>query len=266
MPQELMQLKFESHDVRMQIDEHGDPWWVLADVCHVLAISNSRDAATRLESNEYITVGNTDGNPRAGISHTLTWINEQGLYRLIFRSNKPEAKRFQNWIFGEVLPQIRKTGRYEPESQQVQDPALQAILHQNKQIEAQSRQIEALVIGLDQSRQAAARAQEDASLANSRALEALAAQQWITIRQYVVIHGLTRQLPPGADQQQYGKFLTNYCRDHGLPIYRQQSEQYKEWSYPVWAIQQTLFGWVARRQGQGPIRNLEIEDDGVSWD
>ena len=62
---------------------------------------------------EKITVANPDGNPRAGIPHEYTMVSESGLYALIFRSRKPEAKAFSKWVRAEVLPTIRKTGRYE---------------------------------------------------------------------------------------------------------------------------------------------------------
>jgi prophage antirepressor-like protein len=57
-------------------------------------------------------LGSLGGPGREGGAQTLTIINESGLYNLIFRSNKPEAKRFRKWVTSEVLPSIRKTGAY----------------------------------------------------------------------------------------------------------------------------------------------------------
>lgn len=87
----------------------GDPWFVLADVCRVLEIANSRDAASRLDDDEK-GVGNTDtlGGPQE-----MTIISESGLYALVLTSRKPQAKRFRKWITAEVIPSLRKTGRYE---------------------------------------------------------------------------------------------------------------------------------------------------------
>lgn len=92
----------------------GHPWFVAADVCGILGLENStRALSTLAEQEEKITVTNSDGNPRAGIPHQVTYVNEPGLYRLIFKSRKAEARTFQHWAFHEVLPAIRSTGRFE---------------------------------------------------------------------------------------------------------------------------------------------------------
>lgn len=95
-------------DVRI-VDINGDPWWLLKDVCDILSIANSRDAADRLDDDEKNTVVLNDGTPG---NPNRTIVNEAGLYNLILRSDKPEAKAFRRWVTHEVLPQIRKTGAY----------------------------------------------------------------------------------------------------------------------------------------------------------
>lgn len=97
------------------MQQNGEIWWVLADVCKVLEISNSRDAASRLEDDEK-GVGETD---TPGGRQNLTVVNEAGLYNLIFRSKKPEAKQFKRWVTHEVLPTIRETGSYGNEKMEV---------------------------------------------------------------------------------------------------------------------------------------------------
>jgi prophage antirepressor-like protein len=99
------------------------PWWVAVDVCRALEIENPRDAISSLDDDEKITVGNPDGNPRFGIPHQLNIISESGLYSLIFRSKKSEAKTFRRWVTHEVLPSIRQTGNYLSEAtrQQISD-------------------------------------------------------------------------------------------------------------------------------------------------
>ncbi|UQZ88855.1 hypothetical protein C4J81_06445 [Deltaproteobacteria bacterium Smac51] len=99
--------------IRGFLDEDGNPWFVASDVCAALGILNSRDAVNGLDDDEKITVANTDGNPRAGIPHQFSAISEPGLYSLIFRSRKPEAKAFKRWVTHEVIPTIRKTGQYQ---------------------------------------------------------------------------------------------------------------------------------------------------------
>lgn len=88
----------------------GEVWFVAADVCAILDISNSRDAVSRLDEAD---VGSTDvwsaANNR---SYATKIVNESGLYALIFQSRKPEAKAFKRWVTTEVLPRIRRTGSY----------------------------------------------------------------------------------------------------------------------------------------------------------
>ena len=95
------------------LDDDGNPWFVAADVCAALGLDNNREAVTSLDYDEKITVSNPDGNPRAGIPHRFTAISEPGLYSLVFRSRKPEAKAFKRWVTHEVIPAIRKTGQYQ---------------------------------------------------------------------------------------------------------------------------------------------------------
>lgn len=90
------------------ITKNGEPWWVLKDVCGILEIKNSRDAVKRLDQDEK-DVGQID---TLGGKQGMTIINESGLYKVILRSDKPEAKKFTRWVTHEVLPAIRKTGIY----------------------------------------------------------------------------------------------------------------------------------------------------------
>lgn len=87
----------------------GEPWFVAIDVCSALGIANSRDAVSKLDTDD---VGTTDGVDSLGRRAKLTIVNESGLYSLTFQSRKEEAKKFKRWVTKEVLPQIRKTGTY----------------------------------------------------------------------------------------------------------------------------------------------------------
>ena len=84
-------------------------WWVLRDVCQVLGIVNHKMVAQRLDEDE---VSLADLIDAMGRSQKTTIINEPGLYAVILRSDKPEAKQFKRWVAHEVLPSIRKTGAY----------------------------------------------------------------------------------------------------------------------------------------------------------
>ena len=120
---EIMPFMFGESVVRVITDENGEPWFVAKDVCRVLGLENNRDAVSSLDEDEKITVANPDGNPRAGIPHRYVVISESGLYALVFRSRKPQAREFSRWVRKEVLPALRKTGRYEiPGRQPVLEP------------------------------------------------------------------------------------------------------------------------------------------------
>jgi prophage antirepressor-like protein len=87
----------------------GEPWWVARDVCTVLDIKNSRDAVARLDADG---VGQTDVIDSLGRKQIAAIVNEAGLYELIIRSDRPQARTFRRWITAEVLPSIRRSGSY----------------------------------------------------------------------------------------------------------------------------------------------------------
>lgn len=95
--------------VRVQVI-NGEPWFVAKDVCQALGVEKYRDAVNRLDDDEKgcPVVVDTPGGLQS-----MTAVNESGLYNLIFQSRKAEARAFRKWVTGEVLPTLRKTGRYE---------------------------------------------------------------------------------------------------------------------------------------------------------
>ena len=94
-------------------------WWVLRDVCQILGLSNPTVVASRLEDDE-----RTKFN--LGRQGEATIINEPGLYAVILRSDKPEAKDFKRWVTHEVLPSIRKNGGYIAGQETMSDAELMA--------------------------------------------------------------------------------------------------------------------------------------------
>ncbi|AGF71572.1 BRO-N domain-containing protein [Corynebacterium halotolerans] len=86
----------------------GAPWFVLADVCRVLEMSNPRQVKSRLASEYVSTVIINDGSQRRHV----TAVNESGLYDVVLDSRKPQAREFRRWVTSEVIPSIRQTGRY----------------------------------------------------------------------------------------------------------------------------------------------------------
>lgn len=96
---------YEDSPIRV-VENEGEPWWVLKDVCKVLGLSNATIVASRLDDDE---VTKFDLGSLSGKSNI---INESGLYNVILRSDKPKAKAFKRWITHEVIPSIRKHGAY----------------------------------------------------------------------------------------------------------------------------------------------------------
>lgn len=96
------------------VDRAGEPWFVAADVCQALEVRNPRKAVSRLDEDERDAVTLSDA---IGRSQQMNAVSESGLYALIMGSRKPEAKTFRRWVTHEVLPTIRKSGRYEAPNQ-----------------------------------------------------------------------------------------------------------------------------------------------------
>lgn len=108
MSNEIMNFNFEGADVRVNTDENNNPWFVAKDVCQILELSNPRSSTALLDSDEKdVHIMDTPSGEQK-----MTVVNEAGLYSLIMRSRKPEAKAFKRWVTHEVLPSIRKTGGY----------------------------------------------------------------------------------------------------------------------------------------------------------
>lgn len=105
---DILVFHYKSSEVRT-VELNGEPWFALKDVCAVLGISNHKMTAQRLDADE---VSLTDLTDSMGRQQETTVINESGLYNVILRSDKPEAKPFRKWVTSEVLPSIRKHGAY----------------------------------------------------------------------------------------------------------------------------------------------------------
>ena len=92
------------NDIRVMTDEQGEPLFVLKDVCNALGITNTRNVSARLDED----MKGVRPVDTLGGTQQLTAITEPGLYEVIIRSDKPEAKAFRRWVTSEVLPSIRK--------------------------------------------------------------------------------------------------------------------------------------------------------------
>ncbi len=108
----------EAHQIRTTVID-GEPWFVAKDICDVLGLADVTSALRTLDDDEKL-VRKISG---AGQIREMATITEPGLYKLIMRSSKPEAKQFTRWVTHEVLPSIHKSGMY------LTDKAADALQH-----------------------------------------------------------------------------------------------------------------------------------------
>lgn len=243
---DLIPFHFDAHEIRVQVDSSGDPWWIAKDVCDVLSIKNPTDALKILEPHEKA-LEKIEGMPYA--PHGVNLINEAGLYRLIFRSNKPDAKRFQSWVFGEVLPTIRKTGKYEPTVPAIDHhPDLRAIVTLATGL-AEARDI------ADAAKAEAHQAQLAAAQANANATRAIETQSFFTVAEYICFERLQPKIPESA-YKALSDHLRLYCLDNRIPFRRipvggQRWDD--EYGFHISVYTEVLPGWLTRRYAQGTL-------------
>lgn len=227
----IIPFQYGEHAIRVQVDNEGHPWWIAKDVCATLGLTNPSEVVARLSPSESTILSFSED----GMPHRLLLINEPGLYRLIFRSNKPEAKHFQDWVFVTVLPQIRKTGQFslsQSTHPKVRDPAIQMLID--------------MAMQLDEARALAAEAKHVATIAETKADLALEDAHRMTLEEFVLKNGLLRQFPR-SHFAAYSRWLKDFCLENGLhvpkvPVYGQSWTD--ENGYPLAA----LAAWLRHEQ------------------
>lgn len=148
---EVQVWNYESSEIRT-VQVNGEPWFVLADVCKVLELSSPHKVAERLDGDEK----GRNQIPTLGGVQEMAVVNESGLYTVILRSDKPQAKPFRKWVTSVVLPSIRKTGSYsvqQPNAFENLSPQLQVLIQmetRQKQIEARQAEQATALAGLEQ--------------------------------------------------------------------------------------------------------------------
>jgi prophage antirepressor-like protein len=124
------------------INLNGEVWWILKDVCEVLELMEPHKVSARLDEDDRTLIPVIDS---IGRNQETTIVNESGLYEVILRSDKPEAKKFKHWITHEVLPSIRKHGVYAKE-ELLENPDLFIEALQNLKAEkAKTKELQATV-------------------------------------------------------------------------------------------------------------------------
>lgn len=121
----VQEFLYENSPIRM-IESNGETWWVLKDICKLLSIENHKNITKRLEEDEVGTFELPHPQSKEKKLEMLC-VNESGLYSVILRSDKPEAKAFRRWITHEILPEIHRTGEYNAISTEIlEDSSLTA--------------------------------------------------------------------------------------------------------------------------------------------
>lgn len=121
----IQEFLYENSPIRM-IESNGETWWVLKDICKLLSIENHKNITKRLEEDEVGTFELPHPQSKEKKLEMLC-VNESGLYSVILRSDKPEAKAFRRWITHEILPEIHRTGGYNAISAEIlEDSSLTA--------------------------------------------------------------------------------------------------------------------------------------------
>lgn len=140
MNNEIRKFDFRGAALRTLTDEAGEPWFVLKDCMSILDLGNPTETVKMFDKDEFSTTEVIDSIGRRQQTYI---ISEPGLYRLVMKSRKPEAKEFQRWVTHEVLPQIRKTGGYIPTTDADDDMTIlaKAVMIGQRTMEAQKQRI-----------------------------------------------------------------------------------------------------------------------------
>lgn len=206
---EMTTFSFESLQVRAIVDEHGEPWFVAGDLASILGYTRTSDALEHAKRSGVL----PHFNQINGLAPATKWVPESDLYRMIMRSNKPNAEAFQDWVVEEVLPSIRKTGAYQVEQSLTTGDALVQMALAYK---AHETRIMALEVKQDETKQAIA--------------ELVGGDDYTTAKGYA----RTNHLPADRDfLNKVGRRASAMCRHQGIRPGRVTDEVWGEVnSYP----------------------------------
>lgn len=219
-------LKFEGAEIRM-IDRDGEPWWVAKDVCAVLGIENVGNATARIDEDD---IRQMDIIDAIGRKQKTSIVNEPGLYSLILRSEKPEAKRMKNWLTKEVLPSIRKTGSYSIRQEPEQDE-FTIMRNMINVLEASRKKIAALEDGMASQNQHIRSIDSYVNKLDHRVDLFGADTHFRTIRAYCNQHKLNMS---ERQANALGRKAGKLCRDRGIEIGKVSDERHGSVnSYPM---------------------------------
>ena len=222
--------------VRVQVDNQGNPWFCLLDVCNILGLNSPTKVINRLFEPYVtsITVGvqtgfKADGTP--AIQYVpMTFIDEGNLYKVIMGSRKPEAQEFQKWVCYEVIPSIRKTGGYNLDSVnpfRMISKISEGVANNYEKIIEHGKKIAGLSIRVDT-------LEQELTLLNEIG--------------YVTINGyckMIKQAMSYEDIRRLGAIATKMCQDRGIMLGNAQSPEFGYiHMYPIFIIQEVFASHV----------------------
>lgn len=142
MNNEIQKFDFKGAALRTLTDEAGEPWFVLKDCMSILDLGNPTETVKMFDKDEFSTTEVIDSIVRRQQTYI---ISEPGLYRLVMKSRKPEAKEFQRWVTHEVLPSIRKHGGYMAGQERMtpEQMALASMRWLQSKVDEQAKQLKA---------------------------------------------------------------------------------------------------------------------------
>lgn len=190
--------EYEGHGVRVAGTPES-PLFVAADVCRVLGIGNPSQAMARLDNDEHTLISNEGASNGLAVQA----VTESGLYSLILGSRKPEARAFKRWVTHEVLPAIRKTGRYAVNL----SPAEQLLAQAQMLVEQEHRQRE-----LETRTQAI-----EHRVATVEARQAQGAPDFYSVLAYFKLRRLRLDLNMAIE---WGRLASSMSRSLGIPVGR----------------------------------------------
>lgn len=136
---EVQLFNFENHEVRSLLI-NSEPWFVGKDVAEVLGYAKPLNAiAQHVDKDDSLKQGLTDS---LGRQQKTIFVNESGLYALIFGSKLESAQKFKRWVTSEVLPALRKTGQYQVKELSGSELMAKALIEAQNVLAAKDKQIE----------------------------------------------------------------------------------------------------------------------------
>ena len=188
--------------VRVQLDQNGNPWFCLNDICNVLGLSTITKVAERLNPDGLSLIQVID---RLNRPQEMTFVDEGNLYMAIGRSRKPEAKNFMDWVFREVLPSIREKGYYSMNNSNVSQ--LDILKGMISVFEANQKKFKEIDDRLSSHARVINR--------NSKDIKVVSKEGYFTIATVAKLKGISLSL---ESAQELGKRASKICEDHSLIV------------------------------------------------